>query len=241
MEQEFIGLPLKPIFTPPTFWEQFCNDLLCRAGWDWLSYTTQAGLGFHAHSSSLRFVLCFTVCISMSMSSYTTRLGLGFHRELLSKTAFFTVKKLLCCISIPSTLFCAHLHFAAPPTLLGLLSCAKTASVCCCISTFYYDTWFFYYDSWMVSRIHLHLINIPHSTNPNIKDVSVRCAMPLQLIWILKSPQILHNSLKFTTANLVPEKTSNEIRWLCSVTFYLCSCAQWNIWLYSYDINKRSL
>ena len=60
MEQEFIGLPLKPIFTPPTFWEQFCNDLLCRAGRDWLSYTTQAGLGFHAHSSSLRFLLCFT-------------------------------------------------------------------------------------------------------------------------------------------------------------------------------------
>ena len=157
------------------------------------------------------------------MSSYTTRPGLGFHRELLSKTAFFTVKKLPCCISIPSTLFCAHLHFAAPPTLLGLLSCAKTASVCCCISTFYYDTWFFYYNSWMVSRIHLHLINIPHSTNPNIKDVSVKCAMPLQLIYILKSPQILHNSLKFTTANLVPEKTSNEIRWLCSVTLHLCA------------------
>ena len=217
MEQEFIRLSVKIHFHSTHLLRTILQWLLCRAGRDWLSYTTQAGLGFHAHSSSLRFLLCFTVCISMSMSSYTTRLGLGFHRELLSKTAFFTVKKLLCCISLPSTLFCAHLHFAAPPTLLGLLSCAKTASVCCCISTLYYDTWFFYYNSWMVSHIHLHLINIPHSTNPNIKDVSVKCAMSLQLIYILKSPQILHNSLKFTTAHLVPEKTSNEIRWLCSV------------------------
>ena len=81
----------------------------------------------------------------------------------------------------------------------------------------------------MASRIHLHLINTLHTTQHlyAFKDVSVKCAMPPQLICMLQSPQILHNSLMFTTANLVVEKTSNEIRWRslqCSVTLHLSPC-----------------
>ena len=229
MEQEFIRLSVKT---------HLHSTHLLRTVLQWFVVPGWVGLT-QLHNTGWPWLSRTLIKSAFCIVFYSVYFNV--HVQLHNTTAFFTVKKLLCCISIPSTLFCAHLHFAAPPTLLGLLSCAKTASVCCCISTFYYDTWFFYYNSWMVSRIHLHLINIPHSTNPNIKDVSVKCAMPLQLIYILKSPQILHNSLKFTTANLVPEKTSNEIRWLCSVTLHLCSCAQWNIWLYSYDINKRSL
>ena len=217
--------------------------MICCAGLGGIDSVTQHRLALaFTHTHQVCVLYCVLQCVFQCPCPVTQHdLALAFIESFSLRLHFLRWKKLLCCISIPSTLFCAHLHFAAPPTLLGLLSCAKTASVCCCISTFYYDTWFFYYNSWMVSRIHLHLINIPHSTNPNIKDVSVKCAMPLQLIYILKSPQILHNSLKFTTANLVPEKTSNEIHWLCSVTLHLCFCAQWNIWLYSYDINKRSL